>query len=135
MLATTPSRAILRRRAGRVDPVLRHRGVSLNPATREVALDDEPVVLTGREMALLQAFMDRPGVVLSKAQLEEKLYGWGGEVESNTVEVYINALRKKLGAQFIQNVRGVGYLSPRAASPRSGVPRADSAPGDPPKPA
>ena len=143
-------RAILRRRAGRVDPVLRHRGVSLNPATREVALDDKPVVLTAREMALLQAFMDRPGVVLSKAQLEEKLYGWGGEVESNTVEVYIHALRKKLGAQFIQNVRGVGYLSPRSGSPRSGsprsepprtesprsgVPRAGSAAGDPPKPA
>ena len=131
-------RAILRRRAGRIDPVLRHRGVSLNPATREVALDDKPVVLTAREMALLQAFMDRPGVVLSKAQLEEKLYGWGGEVESNTVEVYIHALRKKLGAQFIQNVRGVGYLSPRSESPRtnsprSGVPRAGSAPGDPPK--
>ena len=92
-------------------------------------------MLTAREMALLQAFMDRPGVVLSKAQLEEKLYGWGGEVESNTVEVYIHALRKKLGTQFIQNVRGVGYLSPRSDSPRSGVPRAGSAPGDPPKPA
>ena len=108
-------RALLRRRAGRADPVLRHRNVSFNPATREVLRDEEPVVLTARELALLQAFMDRPGAVLSKTQLEEKLYGWGGEVESNTVEVYIHSLRKKLGGDFIQNVRGVGYLSPRAA--------------------
>ena len=128
-------RAILRRRAGRIDPVLRHRGVSLNPATREVTQEDQPVVLTAREMALLQAFMDRPGVVLSKAQLEEKLYGWGDEVESNTVEVYIHALRKKLGAQFIQNVRGVGYLSPRTDPPRSDSLRADAVRIDPPKPA
>ncbi len=106
-------RAILRRRAGRAEPLLRHRGVVFNPATREVTLGGIAVALTARELALLQAFMDRPGAVLSKAQLEEKLYGWGGEVESNTVEVYIHALRKKLGTDFIQNVRGVGYLSPR----------------------
>ena len=108
-------RAILRRRAGRAEPLLRHRGVSLNPATREVMRDGVPVTLTARELAVLQAFMGRPGAVLSKSQIEEKLYGWGGEVESNTVEVYIHALRKKLGAEFIQNVRGVGYLSPREA--------------------
>jgi two-component system response regulator QseB len=107
-------RAILRRRSGRAEPLLRHRGVELNPATREVRRDGAALVLTARELALLQAFMDRPGAVLSKAQIEEKLYGWGDEVESNTVEVYIHALRKKLGADFIQNVRGVGYLSPRA---------------------
>lgn len=108
-------RAILRRRAGRAEPLIRHRGVVFNPASREVTRDGTAVVMTARELALLQAFMDRPGTVFSKAQLEEKLYGWGGEVESNTVEVYIHALRKKLGADFIQNVRGVGYLSPRAA--------------------
>ena len=108
-------RAILRRREGRAEPLLRHRGVSLNPATREVMRDGVPVTLTARELAVLQAFMGRPGAVLSKSQIEEKLYGWGGEVESNTVEVYIHALRKKLGAEFIQNVRGVGYLSPREA--------------------
>ena len=107
-------RAILRRRSGRAEPVLRHRGVEFNPATREVMRDGAALTLTARELALLQAFMDRPGAVLSKAQIEEKLYGWGDEVESNTVEVYIHALRKKLGADFIQNVRGVGYLSPRA---------------------
>ena len=108
-------RAIVRRRAGRAEPLMQHRGVSLNPATREVLRDGVPVVLTARELALLEAFMDRPGAVLSKAQIEEKLYGWGGEIESNTVEVYIHSLRKKLGPDFIQNVRGVGYLSPRAA--------------------
>ena len=107
-------RAILRRRAGRAEPLLRHRGLVFNPATREVTLGGAAVTLTARELALLHAFMDRPGAVLSRAQLEEKLYGWGGEVESNTVEVYIHALRKKLGTDFIQNVRGVGYLSPRA---------------------
>lgn len=109
-------RALLRRRAGRTEPVLRHRGVEFNPATREVSRGGVALPLTARELALLQVFMDRPGVVFSKAQLEEKLYGWGGEVESNTVEVYIHALRKKLGADFIQNVRGVGYLSPRVAA-------------------
>ncbi len=109
-------RAILRRRAGRAEPVMRHRGVEFNPATREVTRDGVALALTARELALLQAFMDRPGAVLSKTQIEEKLYGWGDEVESNTVEVYIHALRKKLGADFIQNVRGVGYLSPRAAA-------------------
>ena len=110
-------RALLRRRAGRAEPVLRLRGVEFNPATREVLRDGVQLALTARELALLQAFMDRPGVVFSKAQLEEKLYGWGGEVESNTVEVYIHALRKKLGADFIQNVRGVGYLAPRNVQP------------------
>ena len=108
-------RALLRRRSGRTEPVLRHRGVEFNPATREVSRDGVPVSLTARELSLLRTFMDRPGVVFSKTQIEDKLYGWGDEVESNTVEVYIHALRKKLGADFIQNVRGVGYLSPRAA--------------------
>lgn len=103
-------RAILRRRAGRAEPLQRHRGVEFNPATREVTRDGIALQLTARELALLRAFMDRPGAVLSKGQIEEKLYGWGDEVESNTVEVYIHALRKKLGADFIQNVRGVGYF-------------------------
>jgi len=106
-------RALLRRAAGRSDPVMRHRGIELDPAARAVTRDGQSVPISARELALLQAFMDRPGTVYSKAQLEEKLYGWGGEVESNTVEVYIHALRKKLGADFIQNVRGVGYLSPK----------------------
>jgi len=102
-------RALLRRRSGRTDPVIRCGKLSFNPATREATLEDIPVSLSAREIALLEAFLDRPGAVLSREQLEEKLYGWGEEVESNAVEVYIHALRKKLGPDFIKNVRGVGY--------------------------
>jgi two-component system response regulator QseB len=87
--------------------------LTLNPATREVTLNGEPVALSAREFALLAAFLDRPGAVLSREQLEEKLYGWDQEVGSNTVEVYIHALRKKLGQDLIKNVRGVGYMVPR----------------------
>jgi two-component system response regulator QseB len=107
-------RALLRREAGRAEPVVRAGAVTLDPATREVTRDGETVALSAREYALLEALMARPGAVLSRAQLEEKLYGWGQEVESNTVEVYIHALRRKLGAQFIKNVRGVGYMVPRS---------------------
>lgn len=102
-------RALLRRRSGRADPVIRYGNLSFNPATREVTFKDKPVSLSAHELALLEAFLDRPGAVLSREQLEEKLYGWDEEVESNTVEVYIHALRKKLGQDFIKNVRGVGY--------------------------
>jgi len=72
-------------------------------------------MLSAREFSLLEAFLDRPGAVLSRVQLEEKLYGWDDEIESNTVEVYIHALRKKLGAGLIKNVRGVGYMIPKAS--------------------
>lgn len=102
-------RALLRRRSGRTDPVIRHGRLILNPATREVVYADKPIALSAREFALLEALLNRPGAVLSREQLEEKVYGWGEEVESNTVEVYIHALRKKLGQDFIKNVRGVGY--------------------------
>jgi len=106
-------RALLRRKAGRADPVIQVRNLSLNPATHEVLRDHSPVALSGREFALLQALAERPGSVLSRAQLEERLYGWNEEIESNTVEVYIHSLRKKLGADLIRNVRGVGYMVPR----------------------
>ena len=106
-------RALLRRKSGRAEPVLQLGKLSVNPATREVSLDGKPIVLSAREFGLLQALIERPGVVLSRAQIEEKLYGWGQEVESNTVEVYIHALRRKLGADFIRNVRGVGYMVPK----------------------
>jgi two-component system, OmpR family, response regulator len=102
-------RALLRRRTGRAEPLLRHGGLSLNPATHEVMLDDKPLALSGREFALLAALLERPGALLSRSQLEEKLYGWGEEIESNTIEVYIHSLRRKLGPGFIRNVRGVGY--------------------------
>jgi two-component system response regulator QseB len=102
-------RAVLRRRSGRADNVVEHLGVTLDPASHEVRREGEPINLSHREFALLEALLERPGQVLSRAQLEERLYGWGEEVESNAVEVHIHNLRKKLGADYIQNVRGVGY--------------------------
>lgn len=107
-------RALLRRASGRAEPVYEHQGVCINPATREVTVNGEPVVLSGREWAVLEPLLARPGLVLSRAQLEEKLYDWKHEISSNAVEVYIHGLRKKLGADLIQNVRGVGYLVPKA---------------------
>jgi two-component system response regulator QseB len=102
-------RALLRRQSGRADPLLRAGTVTINPASHEVMLNGEQVHLSNREFALLRALMDRPGSVLSRAQLEEKLYGWNDSVESNSIEVHIHALRKKLGSELIKNVRGVGY--------------------------
>ena len=106
-------RALLRRRSGRADPVVQAGALTLNPATHEVTLDGKPVSLSAREFTLIHALAARPGVVYSRAQLEEKLYGWGQEVESNTVEVYVHSLRRKLGTNVIQNVRGVGYMVPK----------------------
>ncbi|WP_038215916.1 response regulator transcription factor [Xenophilus azovorans] len=106
-------RALLRRAAGRAEPVFEHRGVSLNPATREAAVDGRPVVLSAREWAVLEPLIARPGIVLSRAQLEEKLYGWKDEISSNAVEVYVHGLRRKLGADLIRTVRGVGYTVPK----------------------
>ncbi|MCA1326232.1 response regulator [Herbaspirillum sp. alder98] len=105
-------RALLRRQSGRADSLVQVREVVLNPATHEVSVSGQAVNLSAREFTLLRAFMDRPGVILSRAQLEEKLYGWDDSIESNAVEVHIHALRKKLGSDFIKNVRGVGYLVP-----------------------
>ncbi len=102
-------RALVRRAEGRAEPVLRHGAIVLNPATRAATLGGRPVALSAREFALLHALMARPGMVLSRAQLEERLYGWGEEVGSNAVEVHIHNLRRKLGAGAIRNVRGVGY--------------------------
>ena len=107
-------RALLRRAAGRAEPVYEHKGVCLNPATREATVRGAPVVLSAREWAVLEPLIARPGMVLSRQQLEDKLYGWGDEVSSNAVEVYIHGLRKKLGADILLNVRGVGYLVPKA---------------------
>jgi two-component system, OmpR family, response regulator QseB len=106
-------RALLRRAGGRPEPLFEHGGVSINPLTREVLRDGAPVSLSAREWAVLEALTGRPGVVLSRAQLEEKLYSWKDEVSSNAVEVYIHGLRKKLGSELIQNVRGLGYMVPK----------------------
>jgi two-component system response regulator QseB len=102
-------RALLRRRAGRASPHIEHHGVTLDTATHEVWRDGVPVSLSPREFAVLLALLEQPGRILSRAQLEERLYGWGEEVESNVVEVHVHGLRRKLGAGFIRNVRGVGY--------------------------
>ncbi|HEY4375380.1 MAG TPA: response regulator transcription factor [Burkholderiales bacterium] len=109
-------RALVRRRAGNAENVLRHGALSLNPATHEAAFDGRALSLSGREFALLQALIERPGAVLSRTQLEDKLYGWAEEIGSNTVEVYIHALRKKIGTEFIKTVRGVGYTVPKQAA-------------------
>jgi two-component system response regulator QseB len=103
-------RALLRRSAGRAEPVVAYGDIELFPVTREVRLRGDAVALSPREFAVLEALLARPGAILSRAQLEEKLYGWNEEVESNAVEVHIHALRRKLGAEAIRNVRGVGWM-------------------------
>jgi two-component system OmpR family response regulator len=107
-------RALIRRSAGRGEPVFQHKGVALNPATREASVDGVRVTLSSREWAVLEPMLLRPGVVFSRRQLEEKLYGWKEDISSNAVEVYVHGLRKKLGADLIQTVRGLGYVVPRA---------------------
>ena len=106
-------RALLRRSAGRAEPAFEHRGVSLNPATREASVNGLAVSLSAREWAVLEPLLARPGVMFSRAQLEEKLFSWKDEVSSNAVEVYIHGVRKKLGNDIIQTVRGLGYLVPK----------------------
>jgi len=107
-------RALLRRDVAREDNVLRNGNLALDPAAHAVTRDGVVVEMSAREFALLAALLERPGTALSKAQLEEKLYGWGEEVESNTVEVHVHNLRKKLGADAIRTIRGVGYLVDKA---------------------
>ena len=105
-------RALMRRHGGRASPVIENGALTLNPATHEVTLAGLPVSLSGREFALLHALVEQPGVPLSRAQLEDRIYGWNEEIESNAIEVYIHSLRRKLGAEWIKNVRGVGYRVP-----------------------
>ncbi len=107
--------ALLRRRRGSPQALLRLGALQLDPIAREVCLDGRPLHLSAREYSLLYALMEKPGAVLSVAQLENRLYGWGEEVQSNAVEVHLHHLRRKLGPGWIRNVRGVGYkLTPPA---------------------
>ncbi len=106
-------RSVLRRAAGRGDPCIEHHGISLNPVTHTVERDGVPVVLSAHEFSVLEALLQRPGAVLSRAQLEDRLYGWSEPVESNAVEVYIHGLRRKLGSDAIRTLRGVGYFIPK----------------------
>jgi two-component system response regulator QseB len=103
-------RAVARRRAGRAAPVIEYGTLRFDPATRQVSVGGTVAALSARELAVLEALLERPGAVLSRAQLEERLYGWREEIESNTVEVHIHALRRKLGAELIRTLRGVGYM-------------------------
>ena len=106
-------RALLRRRAGRATSSIVHGDLVLNLATREVSMRGRTLFVSVREFAVLEALLDVPGAVLSRTQLEEKLYGWGSEIESNAIQVYIHLLRKKLGRDFVKNIRGIGYMVPK----------------------
>lgn len=104
-------RAVLRRKGGLGAPLLGNGVVSLDPATKEACANGgAPVQLSNREFSLLQALLARPGAILSRGELEDRIYGWGEEVESNAVEFLIHALRRKLGSEVIKNVRGVGWM-------------------------
>jgi two-component system response regulator QseB len=106
-------RSVLRRAAGRGDPSIRHRGITLDPVAHTVERGGEPVVLSAHEFSVLEALMQRPGAVLSRAQLEDRLYGWSEGIESNAIEVYVHGLRRKLGNDAIRTLRGVGYFVPK----------------------
>lgn len=106
---TARVRAQIRRHQGRAHPEMRLGALSLNPLSREVRLDGQTVHLSQKEFALLEALLEQPGSVMSKSQLEERIYGWGEEIASNAIEVHLHHLRRKLGASWIRNVRGVGY--------------------------
>jgi two-component system OmpR family response regulator/two-component system response regulator QseB len=106
-------RALVRRGQGGAAPVLRLHGIELDPAEHRVQFRDRPVELTAREFSLLHEFMLNAGRVLSREQLEQRLYAWGAEVESNAVEVHVHHLRRKLAPELVRTVRGVGYLMPK----------------------
>ena len=108
-------RAILRRPGSGGHPLLGNGAMSLDPSTHEVSHDGETCRLTAREFALMHALMVRPGAILSRGDLERQIYGWNEEVESNAIEYLIHAIRKKIGASAIRNVRGVGWMVDRAS--------------------
>ncbi|AVS75999.1 response regulator [Paracidovorax cattleyae] len=105
-------RALLRRAAGRASPVIRVHDIELDPAARTVRRAGQPVEMSPREFSVLLVLLDARGRVLSRQQIEERLYNWQSGVESNAIEVHIHHLRKKLGSERIQTMRGVGYFVP-----------------------
>lgn len=107
-------RALLRRAKGHAEPVIVHGELQLDPAGHAVRFAGRPVELTAREFAILHALLLNAGRVLSKAQIEEQLYGWGEEIESNAIEVFVHHLRRKLDPGLIRTVRGVGYMIDKA---------------------
>jgi two-component system, OmpR family, response regulator QseB len=106
-------RSVVRRAAGRGDPSIRHGDIRLDPITRSVEYRGLPVSLSAHEYAVLEALLQRPGAVLSRTQLEDRLYGWSGQIESNAIEVYVHSLRRKLGSHVIRTQRGAGYCIPK----------------------
>lgn len=108
-------RAVIRRKAGVVGPNLSNGHLTLDLSTREASCDGKSYRLSGREFALLQALLVRPGAILSRAELEDRIYGWNEEVESNAIEFLIHSLRKKLGSGMIKNIRGVGWMVSKAS--------------------
>jgi two-component system OmpR family response regulator len=111
-------RAVIRRRGGAASSVLTNGIVSLHLDTKCAVVDGREEALSAREFALLQALMLRPGAVLSRAQIEQSIYGWNEEVESNAVDVIIHGLRRKIGADRVRNVRGMGWMVDRSGEPR-----------------
>lgn len=103
-------RAVFRRKSGTASPLLSNGTLVLDPATHSATFDDHACVLTAREFALLHALVSRPGAILSRRELEDRIYGWNEEVESNVVEFVIHSIRRKLGTEVIRNVRGVGWM-------------------------
>jgi DNA-binding response OmpR family regulator len=103
-------RAVVRRQAGASNSVLQTAAISLDLGSHELCFNDEVRVLSAREFALMRALMERPGSILSRTQIEERIYGWGEEVESNAVDVLIHSLRKRFGKGLISNVRGAGWM-------------------------
>ena len=116
-------RALVRRSSGKAGPLLEISGVRLDPAAHRVLYRDKPVELPAKEFAVLHALMLNAGKVMSRAQLEEQLYAWGSEIESNAVEVHVHHLRRKLFPGLIETIRGVGYLVPRDGAPHDMAPR------------
>jgi two-component system OmpR family response regulator/two-component system response regulator QseB len=114
---TARLRALLRRAGGQPSPLLAVGGVTLDPATRRVECAGGEVELSAKEYALLHALMQQPGRALSRSQLEQHLYAWGDEIGSNTVEVYIHHLRRKLGTDVIRTLRGIGYVMTKSGNP------------------
>ena len=108
-------RAVTRRRAGQASPLLTNGRIALDPSTRVARVDGREQMLSGREFSLLRELLLRPGAILSRSQLEERIYGWNEEVESNVVEYIIHGLRRKLGQDAIRNVRGMGWMVDRAS--------------------
>ena len=108
-------RAVIRRRGGQAAPVLSNGIVSLDPVTREARRGDAAHLLSAREFALLQALLLRPGAILTRSELEERIYGWNEEIESNAVDFLIHGVRRKLGPDAIKNVRGAGWMVEKPA--------------------